>query len=34
MKIYNYRTPNTGDDNPWKNCLFNDKAQLESFASK
>ena len=34
MKIYNYRTPNTSDDNPWKNCLFNDKAQLESFASK
>ena len=34
MKIYNYRTPNVDYDDPWKDCLFTDNAQLDSFGAK
>ena len=28
MKIHNYRTPNSSNDKPWKNCLFNAKSPI------
>ena len=34
MKIYNCRTPNVDYDDPWKDCLFTDNAQLDSFGAK
>ena len=34
MKIYNYRTPNVDYGDPWKDCLFTDNAQLDSFGAK
>ena len=33
MNIYSYRTPNLGENEPWKDCIFNENTQLDDYTS-